>query len=52
MELLSNKSNKALNKIWVNTKGRRQVDSSRNRKEFDIESNKELDLNSSKDNLV
>ena len=52
MELLFNKSDKALDKIWVNIKRKRQVDSGENRKEFNIRSSEELDLNSFKNDLV
>jgi len=49
LELLFNKSDKALNKIQVNTEGK-QVDSGKNHEESNIKSIKELDLNSSKNN--
>jgi len=52
LELLFNKSDKALNKIQVNIKGRRLVDSGGNYKKFNIKSSKELDLNGFKDDLA
>jgi len=52
LELLSNKSDKALDKIQVNTKRRWQVDSGGNCKELNIGNSKEPDLNGSKDDLV
>jgi len=38
LELLSNESDEALDKIQANTKGRRQVDSGGNYKELNIRS--------------